>query len=173
MKQSQMDDLKNILVKELKELKDAQENQEVIESTELSNYDNHPGDNATDLTTQLTEYALDDFKEERIEKIEAALTAMENGTYGKCSVCGEEIPFERLEAIPTALTCIEHSQETVDPDTRPVEEEIVEELNKKSQNALDFEDSVDDFPSSDSPQDVPQELVDVNEQETAIREKLQ
>ena len=54
---------------------------------------------------------MDELKEEEIEKIQAALRAMDEGTYGKCVVCGKDIPFERLEAVPTALTCIEHVDE--------------------------------------------------------------
>ena len=41
-----------------------------------------------------------------IEAIEAALVRIENGTYGECTVCGEEISPQRLEAVPTAPKCI-------------------------------------------------------------------
>ncbi len=36
----------------------------------------------------------------------AALDRMELGTYGKCERCGQGIPFERLEALPTARLCM-------------------------------------------------------------------
>ncbi|MCM3387385.1 TraR/DksA C4-type zinc finger protein [Ureibacillus chungkukjangi] len=173
MKQSDMQQLKNTLLEELKDLKEGLETHDDIESTELSNYDNHPGDIASDLTIQLTEYAMDDFKQESIDKIEAALNAMEEGTYGECKVCHQEIPFERLEAVPTTLTCVEHSQEKVDMETRPVEEEIMNELSQKSLKTVDFEDGSGEFPSSDSPQDVPQEVIHQNNQETTIRDQFQ
>ncbi|MCS7171745.1 MAG: TraR/DksA family transcriptional regulator [Aquificaceae bacterium] len=35
-----------------------------------------------------------------IKEIEHALNKMQGGTYGICEYCGEEIPFERLLAIP-------------------------------------------------------------------------
>ena len=35
-----------------------------------------------------------------------AVERVEQGTYGRCSVCGETIPAERLEAIPDADTCV-------------------------------------------------------------------
>ena len=38
---------------------------------------------------------------------------------------GEEIPFERLEAMPTATTCIQHATNKLNMDTRPVEEEVL------------------------------------------------
>jgi RNA polymerase-binding transcription factor DksA len=47
--------------------------------------------------------------ETRLREIEAALERIENGTYGICTVGGEEIPAERLEANPAAATCIEHA----------------------------------------------------------------
>lgn len=173
MKQSELQQLKNTLLEELKDLKEGLETHDDIERTELSNYDNHPGDVASDLTIQLTEYAMDDFKQESIDKIEAALEAIEKGTYGECKVCHQEISFDRLEAVPTTLTCVEHSQEKVDMETRPVEEEIMNELTHKSLKAVDFEDGSGEFPSSDSPQDVPQEVIHQNNQETTIRDQFQ
>lgn len=173
MNQSQIEQLKNQLLEELKDLKEGIETHDDIDRTELSNYDNHPGDNASDLTIQLTEYAMDDYKQESIDKIEAALKAIDDGTYGKCKVCHKEISFERLEAVPSTLTCKEHSQEKIDMETRPVEEVVMDELTHKSLKTVDFEDGSGEFPSSDSPQDVPQEIIHQNNQETSIRDRLQ
>jgi len=44
----------------------------------------------------------------RHKDIVHALEAMDNGTYGICEVCNEEIPVDRLEANPAARTCIRH-----------------------------------------------------------------
>jgi DnaK suppressor protein len=38
--------------------------------------------------------------------IHAALRRIEAGQYGTCSRCGREIPAARLEAQPTATTCV-------------------------------------------------------------------
>jgi len=43
-----------------------------------------------------------------MQNIEAALSRIENGTYGVCSGGGEDIPEARLEVLPGAETCIEH-----------------------------------------------------------------
>ncbi len=40
-----------------------------------------------------------------LEKIKVALQKIEDGTYGKCEVCGVDIPIERLRAFPEARTC--------------------------------------------------------------------
>ena len=41
-----------------------------------------------------------------IADIRAALARIEDGSYGTCSSCGEEIALARLEALPTATKCI-------------------------------------------------------------------
>jgi DnaK suppressor protein len=43
-------------------------------------------------------------------EVEAALRRIEEGTYGKCERCGETIPVERLEALPTARLCVSCKQ---------------------------------------------------------------
>ena len=44
-------------------------------------------------------------REERLHLLEMAQNRMDDGEYGNCEVCQEEIPFERLEAQPEALRC--------------------------------------------------------------------
>jgi DnaK suppressor protein len=39
--------------------------------------------------------------------VNRALTKMDLGTYGTCERCGNEIPIERLEALPWAILCVE------------------------------------------------------------------
>ena len=39
-------------------------------------------------------------------EVTAALERVESGTIGKCEKCGQEIPIERLEALPTASLCV-------------------------------------------------------------------
>jgi RNA polymerase-binding transcription factor DksA len=41
-----------------------------------------------------------------------ALRRLDEGTYGKCERCGERIPPERLEALPTATLCVGCKQAT-------------------------------------------------------------
>lgn len=42
----------------------------------------------------------------RLQMINNALDRIKQGTYGKCLMCKQEIPEERLEAIPYAFLCI-------------------------------------------------------------------
>lgn len=42
-----------------------------------------------------------------IAKIEQALRKIEEGVYGECEACGEEISMKRIEARPVAELCID------------------------------------------------------------------
>jgi len=46
-----------------------------------------------------------------IQKIQEALQRIENGTYGICESCGEEIGDKRLEARPVTTQCIDCKSE--------------------------------------------------------------
>ena len=46
--------------------------------------------------------------EARYDTILSALVKIEKGNYGVCEVCGEKIEEARLEADPSAATCIKH-----------------------------------------------------------------
>jgi DnaK suppressor protein len=48
-----------------------------------------------------------------LEDVQDALRRMEDGSYGKCIVCGREIEPARLEAIPWTPYCLE-DQEKLD-----------------------------------------------------------
>lgn len=50
-----------------------------------------------------------------LRAIELARKKLDSGTYGECIACGYEIPFERLQAIPSAERCApcqEHFERT-------------------------------------------------------------
>jgi len=46
-----------------------------------------------------------------LQDVRAALERLDQGTYGICVICGEQISPERLEAIPETLYCIRHAEE--------------------------------------------------------------
>lgn len=65
------------------------------------------GDIATQEIDRSFILRLRDRERKLLKKIEKALEKIENGTYGICELCGEEIPIERLEARPVTDLCIE------------------------------------------------------------------
>src|SRR5262245_66300782 len=51
------------------------------------------------------EFALIQMKSETLNKIDDALFRLEQGDYGNCFECGEEIAEKRLRALPFAVRC--------------------------------------------------------------------
>jgi DnaK suppressor protein len=67
-------------------------------------------DSAAATTERSELLSLVEELQSRRNEIAAALERIENGTYGRCERCGQEIPVERLEAIPTARLCVSCKQ---------------------------------------------------------------
>jgi DnaK suppressor protein len=51
------------------------------------------------------EFALIQMKSETLNKVTDALVRLEQGDYGNCFECGEEIAEKRLRALPFAVRC--------------------------------------------------------------------
>ena len=49
---------------------------------------------------------LDERAKREIEAIDRALIRIEAGSYGRCERCGKAISDARLQAVPTATTCL-------------------------------------------------------------------
>ncbi|MGK5088821.1 TraR/DksA C4-type zinc finger protein [Bdellovibrionota bacterium FG-2] len=47
-----------------------------------------------------------------IKKVNEALVRIEEGTFGECDECGEDIELRRLEARPTATLCVSCKEES-------------------------------------------------------------
>ncbi|MEK3887686.1 TraR/DksA C4-type zinc finger protein [Bacillus sp. FSL K6-3431] len=174
----QLEQLKQELIIQQEQMKITEEQttieeNNVRESTgELSLYDNHPGDMGTELFEREKDLALSIHAENELDKVNIALQAMEEGTYGKCTECGMEIPFERLEVIPYTTRCVEHSEEQILPGDRPVEEEILRPAMDNSfagrhkGNVRDYQDSFQEvakYGTSETPSDFEGDFDDYNE----------
>ncbi|WP_318508884.1 TraR/DksA C4-type zinc finger protein [Bacillus sp. T3] len=130
---------------------------------ELSSYDNHPADEGTDLYEREKDIALNEHEELHLRNIDKALKSIDQGTYGKCEVCGVEIPLERLEVLPTTTYCKEHSPDRLVSHKRPLEEGVLMppfgkfDLDEEDESvAYDAEDSwqeVAEWGTSESPSD--------------------
>lgn len=44
---------------------------------------------------------------EKISRIDAAITLIDSGEYGKCQSCGQPIDISRLKIMPTATLCVD------------------------------------------------------------------
>ena len=66
-------------------------------------------DSTDDATSsQITSEALQEetLASQTLIKVRDALKRIENGTYGKCAICGRPIEAARLEAVPWAQYCL-------------------------------------------------------------------
>jgi RNA polymerase-binding transcription factor len=64
-----------------------------------------PGETSEVDIQEDIEFALIQMKAETLNKINEALSRLEDGTYGHCFECGEEIAQPRLRALPFAVRC--------------------------------------------------------------------
>ncbi len=92
---------------------------------ELSMVDNHPADIGTELFERGKDLALHDNALHQLEEVSMALRRLDDGSYGSCAVCGEPIPYERLEAIPWTSACIAHAIQPGLSNDRPIEESVL------------------------------------------------
>jgi len=90
------------VVAALKNLHDDHAGTLTDESGEESAYDNHLADTATDTYDRELDYTLEENSEHVLADIDAALKRIDDGTYGICTNRGEQLPVERLEALPWA-----------------------------------------------------------------------
>ncbi len=79
------------------------------DSVELS-VDEGFADSAAATTERSELISLVEELQSRRSEVTAALERLDDGTYGKCERCGQEIPLERLEALPTARLCVNCKQ---------------------------------------------------------------
>lgn len=74
-------------------------------SGELSSYDNHPADIGTEVYIQDMQNSLTNHEEGKLNNIEDALYKIENGTYGICDICHQQIDKDRLDILPETNLC--------------------------------------------------------------------
>ena len=79
---------------------------------ELSNAagDQHLADHATEMVDREVDESLEENAEQIVYEIDRALAKIDDGTYGHCARCGQEIPAERLDAVPYATLCVSCKQ---------------------------------------------------------------
>jgi RNA polymerase-binding protein DksA len=83
------------------------EHRAVVDASRDSNADDeHDPEGATIAFERAQVDALARDAVERLASVDAALARLDDGTYGICTVCGEPIAPARLEARPTATTCV-------------------------------------------------------------------
>jgi DnaK suppressor protein len=107
MKKKDLDQLKKLLEEEkrriLRHLED-------LSDTSVQDIDTPSGDSVDLAALEINQNSLVKVGKRELnhlKKIDAALLKMEDGTYGECESCGEQIAVARLLARPVAQLCID------------------------------------------------------------------
>jgi DnaK suppressor protein len=66
-----------------------------------------PNDRATVESGRSFELRIRDRERKLLSKIDEALNRIDEGTFGECEGCGEDIGIKRLEARPVTTLCID------------------------------------------------------------------
>lgn len=81
---------------------------------QMSDPDDRGGSAAEDNAEEVEEFEAtfeaEETLESRLRDVARALAKLEDGNYGVCEQCGEEIPLPRLEANPAARHDIDHAE---------------------------------------------------------------
>jgi DnaK suppressor protein len=64
------------------------------------------GDGTVEAIRRLTEIGVGTSLEEALARTERALAKLDDGSYGRCDVCGGAIAPARLEAMPDSVLCV-------------------------------------------------------------------
>lgn len=106
MNEAQLDEFREILKGRLNEL--MQEAAKTVSGmTDTKENLPDPTDRATAEWDQNFMLRIKDRERKLIAKIREALDRIEDGSYGICDSCGEDISVERLRARPVTTLCIE------------------------------------------------------------------
>jgi DnaK suppressor protein len=64
------------------------------------------GDGTSEAVSRLTDVGVGESLERGLERVERALTKLDQGTYGICDLCGAPISPGRLKAMPDGVLCV-------------------------------------------------------------------
>ncbi|WP_407939592.1 TraR/DksA family transcriptional regulator [Motilibacter aurantiacus] len=79
----------------------------IVEAAADANTDDeHDPEGATIAFERAQVSALLEQARQRLQELEGALARIDGGAYGRCEVCGEQIPAARLAVRPSARTCV-------------------------------------------------------------------
>jgi len=90
-----------------------QEDWEAVPPKDTDERESDPNEAADNIEDYEGNFSLNDILEKRLNDTKEALNKIEENTYGICRIGGKEHPIEeeRLEANPSAKTCIKHLED--------------------------------------------------------------
>lgn len=106
MRKRELNQIKKLLTEQLSQLL-GREDCSLVEVSESNDNMSDALDRATKIAERNFSHRLCSREKLLIRKIERSLRDIENGTYGRCEHCEEDISVKRLKARPTARYCID------------------------------------------------------------------
>jgi DnaK suppressor protein len=106
MEKEDLEYFKNLLTEQLQELLEQADDTVSGMSSHKENFPD-PTDRASLESDRNFLLRIRDREHKLIKKIKKALGRIEDGTFGICDTCGEDIAVERLKARPVTAQCID------------------------------------------------------------------
>jgi DnaK suppressor protein len=110
MEKEKLEYFRQVLNEEMNNLRQEAEKTVSEMTSENGNFPD-PNDRATQESDRSFELRIRDRERKLIKKIKEALDRIDDGTFGICEVCGEEISEGRLKARPVTTLCIDCKME--------------------------------------------------------------
>ncbi|MCL2760463.1 MAG: RNA polymerase-binding protein DksA [Desulfuromonadales bacterium] len=110
MKKEKLEYFRQVLNEEMNNLLQEAEKTVSEMTSENVNFPD-PNDRATQESDRSFELRIRDRERKLINKIKEALDRIDDGTFGICEICGEEISEGRLKARPVTTLCIDCKME--------------------------------------------------------------
>lgn len=118
MEREKLEYFRSILNEEIRSLLE-EAGKTVSEMTVDSTNFPDPNDRATQESDRNFELRIRDRERKLINKIREALERIDDGTFGICEVCGDDISEARLKARPVTTLCIDCKMEQERQEKRP------------------------------------------------------
>ena len=118
MKKKDLDTLRGILEEEKKKI---YRHLEEISESSVADLETPSGDSVDLASLEINQNSLAKIgkrEQNHLKKIDAALKKMDDGTFGECESCGEQISVARLMARPVAQLCIDCKTEQENEERR-------------------------------------------------------
>ncbi len=106
MKKKDLAFFKDLLTKRMEDLLSQADNTVLDMNTPKGNFPD-PTDRATYEADRNFELRIRDREHKLIKKVRKALDRLDNGTFGICEKCGDDISIKRLQVRPVTTQCIE------------------------------------------------------------------
>ncbi len=94
------------IIKDLNSITQKDDHEKDEHRAKFPEYGDKKDENAQEISEYTTNVATEKILEQALRDINNALKRIEDGTYGLCKYCGEDIPEKRLLARPVASACV-------------------------------------------------------------------